>query len=119
MISFGQYVIDFNKNLLYNETLLEGIAVLNPYHNNTETMKVMQAFYYKYNSVRKFLIGINTSRHGDGVIIFRLHMPNLVYLKVSFVFNIPYKLLVQKILKIRTLSCPTFYCRRSNIYMLS
>ena len=71
MISFGQYVIDFNKNLLYNETLLEGIAVLNPYHNNTETMNVMQAFYYKYtkdNSVRKFLIGINTSRHGDGVI---------------------------------------------------
>lgn len=70
MLSFGQHVIDFNKNLKYNGILPEGFAVLNPYHDNPETMKVMQVFYDKFyndNGNRKFIIGINPSRHGAGV----------------------------------------------------
>jgi hypothetical protein len=70
MLSFGERVIEFNKNLQYSESLPEGFAVLNPYHDNPETMKVMQAFYDKFyndNSTRRFIIGINPSRHGAGV----------------------------------------------------
>jgi hypothetical protein len=70
MLSFGQKVIDFNIKLQYSDTLPEGFAVLNPYHSNPETLKVMQAFYDKFyndNCIRKFIIGINPSRHGAGV----------------------------------------------------
>lgn len=70
MLSFGQKVIDFNKKLQYSDSLPEGFAVLNPYHDNPETLKVMQVFYDKFyndNCIRKFIIGINPSRHGAGV----------------------------------------------------
>src|SRR5690606_19131818 len=70
MLSFGQKVINFNIKLQYSDTLPEGFAVLNPYHSNPETLKVMQAFYDKFyndNSIRKFIIGINLSRVGTGV----------------------------------------------------
>ncbi|RRJ88012.1 SMUG2 DNA glycosylase family protein [Paenimyroides tangerinum] len=70
MLSFGQQVIDFNTKLEYSENLPEGFAILNPYHDNPETLKVMQAFYDKFYSdsnSRKFIIGINPSRHGAGV----------------------------------------------------
>lgn len=43
---------------------------MNPYIDNPETMEVMQQFYYKYyndNLQRRFIIGINPSRHGAGV----------------------------------------------------
>src|SRR5690606_4547775 len=43
----------------------------NPYLSNSETLKVMEEFYRKYyndnNNKRKFIIGINPSRHGAGV----------------------------------------------------
>jgi hypothetical protein len=44
--------------------------VLNPYLDNPETIVVMEKFYQKYyndNRNRKFIIGINPSRHGAGV----------------------------------------------------
>lgn len=70
MLSFGQHVINFNKKLEYRDNLPEGYAVINPYHDNSETIKVMQEFYHKFykdNRSRKFIIGINPSRNGAGI----------------------------------------------------
>lgn len=63
-------IIAFNQNLDYNGELPDGFRALNPYLDNPETMQVMAAFYQKFyadNGPRKFLIGINPSRHGAGV----------------------------------------------------
>ncbi|UKB84569.1 SMUG2 DNA glycosylase family protein [Chryseobacterium sp. MEBOG06] len=63
-------VIEFNENLSYTGELPEGFEVLNPYLDNPETMEVMQKFYHKYyndSCKRRFIIGINPSRHGAGV----------------------------------------------------
>lgn len=68
--TFGDKVIEFNKNLNYNGELPEGFRVLNPYLDNPETMDVMKRFYHKYyndEKQRQFIIGINPSRHGAGV----------------------------------------------------
>ncbi|MCT3845935.1 SMUG2 DNA glycosylase family protein [Elizabethkingia anophelis] len=68
--TFADKVIDFNKNLKYSGKLPEGFSVLNPYLDNPETMEVMQKFYHKYyndSDQRRFIIGINPSRHGAGV----------------------------------------------------
>ncbi|QFG52411.1 SMUG2 DNA glycosylase family protein [Chryseobacterium sp.] len=68
--SFGQKVITFNKNLKYTGSLPPGFDVLNPFFDNPETLEVMTAFYHKFyndNRKRKFIIGINPSRHGAGV----------------------------------------------------
>jgi hypothetical protein len=68
--TFADKVIEFNKKLNYSGALPEDFQVLNPYLDNPETMIVMQKFYYKYyndSNRRKFIIGINPSRHGAGV----------------------------------------------------
>jgi hypothetical protein len=68
--TFADKVIDFNLHLKYSGKLPNGFKVMNPYLNNAETMDVMQAFYHKYYNdlkQRKFIIGINPSRHGAGV----------------------------------------------------
>nr|WP_315032695.1 SMUG2 DNA glycosylase family protein [uncultured Chryseobacterium sp.] len=68
--TFADIVIEFNENLSYDGELPEGFEVLNPYLDNPETMVVMQKFYHKYyndSNKRKFIIGINPSRHGAGV----------------------------------------------------
>jgi len=68
--TFADQIIDFNKNLKYSGTLPDGFQVLNPYLDNPETLLVMQKFYQKYyhdSHERKFLIGINPSRHGAGI----------------------------------------------------
>jgi len=68
--SFGEKVIDFNSRLHYTGKLPEGFQVINPFMDNPETMEVMQAFYHKFyadSNQRKFIIGINPSRHGAGV----------------------------------------------------
>ncbi|MFN4363532.1 SMUG2 DNA glycosylase family protein [Chryseobacterium hispalense] len=70
MKNFGEKVIEFNKKLCYNGNLPDDFHVLNPYLDNAETLQVMEQFYHKYysdNDQRKFLIGINPSRHGAGV----------------------------------------------------
>ena len=67
---FSNKVIAFNRGLHYSGELPEGFRVLNPYLDNPETMEVMQEFYHKYYNdslPRKFIIGINPSRHGAGV----------------------------------------------------
>lgn len=68
--TFADHVITFNENLSYTGNLPDGFDVLNPYLENPETLMVMQKFYHKYyndSSRRKFIIGINPSRHGAGV----------------------------------------------------
>ncbi|MPS63341.1 MAG: DUF4918 domain-containing protein [Chryseobacterium sp.] len=68
--TFADKIIEFNKNLHYSGSLPEDFEVLNPYLDNPETLIVMQKFYHKYYNDfnrRKFIIGINPSRHGAGV----------------------------------------------------
>ena len=69
-LTIGQRIIAFNKGLQYTGKLPEDFAVLNPYLDNPETLQVMTSFYDKYyndEAPRKFIIGINPSRHGAGV----------------------------------------------------
>jgi len=68
--TFADKIIEFNCNLSYSGKLLPGFRVMNPYLENPETIEVMQQFYRKYyndSHSRKFIIGINPSRHGAGV----------------------------------------------------
>ncbi len=68
--TFGDKVIDFNRHLHYSDKLPENFQVINPYLDNPETMEVMQQFYHKFyhdTNQRRFIIGINPSRHGAGV----------------------------------------------------
>ncbi|MBO6184305.1 MAG: SMUG2 DNA glycosylase family protein [Chryseobacterium sp.] len=68
--TFAERVVQFNENLKYLGNLPDDFQVINPYLDNPETIIVMQKFYYKYyndSNQRKFLIGINPSRHGAGV----------------------------------------------------
>ena len=68
--TFGDKVVKFNNKLNFKGKLPPGFQVVNPYMDNPETLLVMKAFYDKfyadYNK-RKFIIGINPSRHGAGV----------------------------------------------------
>lgn len=69
-MTIADQIINFNKNLKYKGNLPKGFHVLNPYLDNPETIQVMEEFYHKYyndTKPRKFLIGINPSRHGAGV----------------------------------------------------
>lgn len=68
--SFGDRVIDFNRDLHFSDNLPDGFRVLNPYQDNPETMVRMEQFYNKFyndSDLRKFIVGINPSRHGAGV----------------------------------------------------
>lgn len=68
--TFAETVIDFNRHLNYPGELPDGFQVMNPYRDNPETLEVMQQFYFKYYNdlnKRRFIIGINPSRHGAGV----------------------------------------------------
>ncbi len=68
--TFADKVIDFNRMLHYSGLLPPGYEVMNPYLDNPETMEVMQQFYqtfYADTRQRKFIVGINPSRHGAGV----------------------------------------------------
>jgi len=70
MNTFADRIINFNTHLEYNQSLPKDFDVLNPYMDNPETIKVTRAFYHKFyndNRQRKFIIGINPSRHGAGV----------------------------------------------------
>ncbi|MBV6479867.1 MAG: hypothetical protein HGGPFJEG_02671 [Ignavibacteria bacterium] len=63
-------IIHYNRNLSFTGNLPKGFMVMNPYIDNPETVEASEAFYYKYyndNNSRKFIIGINPSRHGAGV----------------------------------------------------
>ena len=68
--TIGENVVAFNESLKFSDNLPEGFAVLNPFFDNPETLEVMTRFYQKFyndSKKRKFIIGINPSRHGAGV----------------------------------------------------
>lgn len=68
--TFGDKVIDYNYHLHYSGKMPKDFQVLNPYLDNPETILAMEQFYHKYYNdfqPRKFIIGINPSRHGAGV----------------------------------------------------
>ncbi|MEC5165854.1 hypothetical protein RCH18_001587 [Flavobacterium sp. PL11] len=68
--NFGDKVIKFNQQLDFSGELPEGFQVINPFSDNLETSVVMKQFYQKFYAdlnPRKFIIGINPSRHGAGV----------------------------------------------------
>ncbi|WP_018628846.1 SMUG2 DNA glycosylase family protein [Niabella aurantiaca] len=70
MKTIAEKIISFNRKLQYTGPLPKGFGVLNPFRENPETMQVMEQFYHKfYNDQhqRKFIIGINPSRHGAGL----------------------------------------------------
>lgn len=76
--TFADKIIDFNCELKYSGKLPDGFRVLNPYLDNPETIEVMQKFYQQYYNdlqTRKFIIGINPSRHGAGVTGVPLQIP--------------------------------------------
>ncbi len=68
--NFGDKVIEFNRELHFTGQLPVGFQVINPFMDNPETMEVTQQFYQKFyrdTNKRKFIVGINPSRHGAGV----------------------------------------------------
>ena len=70
METFADKAIAFNHQLRFAGSLPKGFRVLNPFDDNPETRMVMQQFYKLYyddTRQRKFIIGINPSRHGAGV----------------------------------------------------
>ena len=65
--TFADRIVEFNRNLHYTGELPEGFQVMNPYLDNPETLQVMEQFYRKYyndSEPRRFIVGINNSRHG-------------------------------------------------------
>ena len=59
MGTFADKIIDFNTHLNYEDALPEGFAVLNPYVDNPEAVRVMELFYRKFyndNHKRYFII---------------------------------------------------------------
>ncbi|MEJ5960826.1 SMUG2 DNA glycosylase family protein [Pedobacter immunditicola] len=70
MKTVGEKIISFNKKINYTGKLPEGYGVLNPFGENSEAVLVMEKFYRKFyndHHNRKFIIGINPSRHGAGL----------------------------------------------------
>ena len=68
MGNFSQKVIHFNKELIYEGDLPQGIRVMNPFRDE-EVRSVSEQFYRKFyndNRQRKFIIGINPGRFGAG-----------------------------------------------------
>lgn len=68
--TFAEHIKAFNQQLHYAGKLPKDFQVMNPFIDNPETIQVMQAFYDKYyndSNERKFIIGINPSRHGAGI----------------------------------------------------
>jgi len=70
VLSFGEQVVAYNRQLCYTGELPADFAVINPFQEHAETRQVMEQFYKKFyhdNHRRKFIIGINPSRHGAGI----------------------------------------------------
>jgi hypothetical protein len=68
-LTFAEKVIDFNKNLHWNQPLPEGVSMMNPFAASEEVMQVSSAFYRKFYSdhqPRILVLGINPGRLGAG-----------------------------------------------------
>ncbi len=68
--TFGEKVIDFNKNLCFTGDLPENIEIMNPFRESELSMEVSSKFYRKFYSdthKRYLILGINPGRFGAGV----------------------------------------------------
>ncbi|MGO1788354.1 MAG: uracil-DNA glycosylase family protein [Sphingobacterium sp.] len=68
--TIAEQMIRFNRDLDFIGSLPEGYAVINPFLGDQTTLAVMETFYRRfYDDVRprKFVVGINPSRHGAGI----------------------------------------------------
>ena len=50
MNTFAERVINFNTHLVYEQSLPNGFAVLNPYVDNPETMQSTAKIYHRHQS---------------------------------------------------------------------
>jgi len=70
-MTFGDKVIQFNKQLEYKGALLpDGIRIMNPFKEYEQTMVIANSFYHKYyndNKPRHIILGINPGRFGGGL----------------------------------------------------
>lgn len=69
MTTFANKVIQFNKQLSFNDKLPNGIRIMNPFQDNSEIIPITEVFYNKFyndNKKRKLILGINPGRLGAG-----------------------------------------------------
>lgn len=71
MSTFGERVIEFNKQLNYTGAPLPaGIRIMNPFNESDQAMKIVKTFCRKYlndNNPRHIILGINPGRFGAGL----------------------------------------------------
>lgn len=68
-MTFSDRILKFYDELLIDESLPEGIEIINPYHQQ-DVKEVCRDFYSKYyndNSGRNLIVGINPGRFGAGI----------------------------------------------------
>ena len=69
-MTFAEKIINFNQSLDFTEELPEGIQVMNPFREGTDSLAVSSAFYRKFyndSKPRHIILGINPGRFGAGV----------------------------------------------------
>ena len=68
-MTFSDRILKFYEELHIDETLPEGVEIINPYHQR-DVKEVCRDFYSKYyndNSGRNLIVGINPGRFGAGI----------------------------------------------------
>lgn len=69
-MTFAAKIINFNQSLDFTGELPEGIQVMNPFREGTDSLSVSSAFYRKFyndSKPRHLILGINPGRFGAGV----------------------------------------------------
>jgi hypothetical protein len=70
-MTFADKVIAFNRELTYTgKPLPPGIRIMNPFQEDAQVMRIVEAFYHKYyndDKPRHIIIGINPGRFGGGL----------------------------------------------------
>lgn len=70
MNSFAEKITAFNKSLIFNHPLPDGIRIMNPFAESPAALQISETFYRKYygdNRERRLILGINPGRHGAGL----------------------------------------------------
>jgi len=70
MDTFAERIISFCRDLDFDESLPDGISVMNPFRNNSGVLEAVSQFYRKFyndNTERHMILGINPGRFGAGV----------------------------------------------------
>ncbi len=69
-MTFAEKIIQFNRNLKFEQPLPPGIRVMNPYAENPQALEVSSLFYRRFyddDHPRRLILGINPGRFGAGV----------------------------------------------------